>query len=129
MSQNRFIYDSCEFMKRLEESTNPLCYVLDRSRYENCGKCRHEFGLVGGTAVSHIKSNMVDLESDLRNQTRPATLCPAGKWHPVPKGAVYQTPNTITTNGVTIDTNMLHLPPCQIVRYPSIPLPMPKKCC
>ena len=40
------------------------------------------FGLVGGTNVSHIKGNLVDLENDLRGQTRSNTKCPARKYAP-----------------------------------------------
>jgi hypothetical protein len=129
-SQTRFIYDNCEFVKRLEESMNPLDWILDDSRYYNRGKCRQEVGIVGGTAVSHVKGNLVDLESDLTNRTRAASLCPSEKWHPVPVNGVIRNPPTITTpKGTVIDTRMVHLPPCQIVAYPSIPMPDKFRCC
>ena len=54
MSSNRLIYDNCEYKTKLNESTNPLNYMLNPIRYENCNKCRMELGVVGGTAVSHI---------------------------------------------------------------------------
>ena len=55
---------------------------MDRMKYENCNKCRNEFGLLGGANVSHIKGNLVDLENDLRGQTRPNTRCPDKKYKP-----------------------------------------------
>ena len=36
-----------------------------------------ELGIVGGTGVSQIKGNLVDLENDLRGQTRSASQCPS----------------------------------------------------
>ena len=55
MSSNRLIYDTCAYKKTLDQSVGPLSYVLNPIKYENCNKCRMELGLVGGTAVSHIK--------------------------------------------------------------------------
>ena len=124
MSSNRLMYDTCAYAKRIDESTGPLAYVLNPMKYENCQKCRHELGLVGGTAVSHIKGNLVDLENDLRGATRQQTLCPARKYQP-------SKDKNITVAGKAcgkprnIDTNMMHLPPCQMIRYRPTPLPPP----
>ena len=76
MSSNRLIYDTCAYSTKMNESVGPLQYILNPMKYENCKKCRHELGLVGGTAVSHIKGNLVDLENDLRGATRVSSLCP-----------------------------------------------------
>ena len=76
MSSNRLIYDTCEYQTRLNESANTLNYTLNPMRNENCNKCRMELGTVGGTNVSHIKGNLVDLETDLFGITRKASLCP-----------------------------------------------------
>ena len=76
MSSNRLMYDTCEYKTRIGESVGPLEYMLNPIRYENCNKCRMELGTVGGTNVSHIKGNLVDLETDLRGQTRRHTKCP-----------------------------------------------------
>ena len=64
-------------------STN-ICndYEEKLKNFENCQKCRHEFGLLGGTAVSHIKGNLVDLENDLRGQTRLLSHCPDKNYKP-----------------------------------------------
>ena len=122
MSYNRLRYDQCAYKKELDQSVGPLAYMLYPGRYENCSKCRHEFGLLGGTAVSHIKGNLVDLENDLRGQTRAATKCPAKKFKP-------NNSNTIEIVGNhcneprTVDLTPVHLPSCQMIRYPSTPLP------
>ena len=82
MSSNRLIYDTCAYKKTLDQSVGPLSYVLNPIKYENYGKCRMELGLVGGTAVSQIKGNLVDLENDLRGTTRSASLCPSKHYVP-----------------------------------------------
>ena len=115
MSFNRLMYDSCSYQKSLEESTGTLTYLLNPIKYENCNKCRVEFGVIGGTNVSHVQGNLVDVENDLRNITRKSSRCPSKKY--IPKC-------TKTTNG---DDNGLpcgpyqlaekHLKPCTIVNY------------
>ena len=52
MSSNRLMYDSCAYKQKLGESTSPLNYNLYTGKYENCAKCRVEFGTVGGNGVS-----------------------------------------------------------------------------
>jgi len=122
MSSNRLMYDTCAYVKRMDESVEPLAYVLNPMKYENCQKCRHELGLVGGTAVSHIKGNLIDLENDLRGATRKLSLCPKMKYAPSKN-------NNITLTGKcsgktrNIDTNLQHLPSCQMIRYRPTPLP------
>lgn len=125
MSMNRMLYDSCAYNSELYQSTAPLNYILDPVRYENCNKCRMELGVVGGTAVSHINGNLVDLENDLRGQNRPNTHCPTYKYLP-------QTDNTLQgkeyikpVQHPTIDTSMRHLPACQFINYGSVPAPPP----
>ena len=71
--------DTCAYKKELDQSVGPLAYMLYPGRYENCSKCRHEFGLLGGRAASHIKGNLVDLESELRGQNHVIYRCPEKK--------------------------------------------------
>lgn len=114
-------YDSCAYDQMLTQSVAPLSYVLDPIRFENCSKCRNELGLVGGTAVSHISGNLVDLENDLRGQTRPNTHCPGFKYIPrsdeIVQGHEYIKPVTHPE----VSTSMRHLPACQIVDYGAVP--------
>ena len=122
MSSNRLIYDTCAYSTKMNESVGPLEYVLNPMKYENCKKCRHELGLLGGTSVSHIKGNLVDLENDLRGATRVSSLCPKKKYTP-------SKDNQINIKGKScgqprnVDTNMVHLPSCQMIRYKPTPLP------
>ena len=85
MSSNRLIYDNCAYNKKIQESTSPLNYTLYPGKFENSSKCRIELGSVGGNGVSLFSGNLVDLESDLRNQSRPASLCPKYHYQPINK--------------------------------------------
>jgi hypothetical protein len=133
MSFNRLMYDNCAYQHQLSESVGTLSYVLDPNRFENCNKCRMELGIVGGTGVSHIKGNLVDLESDLRNQTRLQSKCPSMKYlNPCPNGDMNTCQpsqivikGTPTMQGRVIDTGKQHLNSCQMFRYKQIPLPPP----
>lgn len=135
MSSNRLIYDTCAYKTNLEQSVSPLAYQLYPGRFENCNKCRIELGTVGGTAVSHIKGNLVDLETDLKGITRKASLCPSKHYHnPCPNGDINEcAPGNIQIKGSpcnsprTIDTSMHHLPSCQMIRYKPVPLPEPMR--
>lgn len=120
---NRQIYDSCAYQSDLFQSTAPLDYILDPIRYENCSKCRMELGIVGGTSVSHVAGNLVDLENDLRGQNRPLTKCANYKYLP-PEANVLQGKEYIKpVQHPPIDLTMKHLPPCQMINYGPVPYP------
>jgi hypothetical protein len=125
MSFNHPIYDHCTYKRNLKENVSILSYVMSPFRYENQNKSRHRLGLVGGTAVSHIQGNLVDLESDLRGQTRYLTHCVNTQYKPVKPGE-----DIINDKTPPIDTRLKHLPTNQMIAYKSIPLPpsmdMPK---
>lgn len=120
---NRLTYDTCAYEKTLQQSVTPLQYILDPVKYENCQKCRMELGIVGGTAVSHIKGNLVDLENDLRNQNRPNTHCPSYKFNPREhlQGKEYIKP----VQHPTINDTPLHLKACQMIDQKPVPYPPP----
>jgi len=121
MSSNRLTYDKCSYRAALQQSVGPVDYMLDPVKYEHCKKCRMELGIVGGTAVSHINGNMVDLESDLRGQTRVGTRCPQYKYIPA-EGTTLKPNNYISCQqGATIDTSMKHLESCQMIDYNEVP--------
>lgn len=122
MSSNRLIYDDCAYKKTLQQSTDPLQYALYTGKYENSAKCRIELGSVGGNGVSLFNGNLVDLESDLRGQTRQSSLCPCDKYGPESKGGVVQYGSKVP---------LKHQASCQMVNYPKVPMPtkpMDSKC-
>ncbi len=124
MSSNRLMYDSCAYEKSLQQSTSPLNYALYTGKYENTAKCRIEFGLVGGNGVSQYSGNLVDLESDLRGQTRAATLCPCKKYGPDCKSASCNNKgNGIPCSSSSCKKQMTHQAACQMQYYPKVPMP------
>ena len=123
MSSNRLIYDTCAYKKRLDESTSPLQYHLNPLKYENCNKCRIELGVSQGPSASQIKGNLIDLENELRGQTRPLSSCDSRKYRPGQKLYTSHKGN----QKKEIDTDLVHLPTCQMIRYKPIPLPNPIK--
>jgi hypothetical protein len=133
MSFNRLKYDTCAYKHDLAESVGTLGWILDSNRYENCGKCRIEFGVVGGTNVSHAKGNLVDVESDLMGTTRLQSKCPTLQYlNPCPQGNMNECKqqkivirNTPNTQGRVVDLTPQHLSSCQMFRYKPVPLPPP----
>ena len=118
------MYDTCSYKKRLDESTGSLAYHMNPLKYENCNKCRVELGLIDGPATSQIKGNLVDLENELRGQTRLLSHCPSKKFQP---GQELYTKSSNCEKPQKIDTELVHLPACQMIRYKPIPLPNPIK--
>jgi hypothetical protein len=117
MSFNRTKYDTCTYKQNLQGNVNTLSYIMSPMYFEHKDKCRHQLGLIGGTTVSHIKGNLVDLDSELRGQTRYISRCGGNMYVPTDDG--------IIKNDKTppIDTTMLHLPSCQTIMYRGVPLP------
>ena len=111
MSSNRLIYDSCAYQKTLQQSTAPMDYTMYTGKYENSAKCRVEFGLSSGNGVSLYSGNLVDLESELRGQTRQASLCPSTMYSP----------------NQAMNGKLINQPSCQMQYYPKTPMPSPFK--
>jgi hypothetical protein len=122
---NRLAYDTCSYVQELNQSVSPLSYTLDTSRFEHCNKCRPELGIVGGTAVSHIAGNLVDLENDLRGGNRPMTRCPEYKYLPRKNKYVRGKEYIKPVCHRRVDTTPVHLKPCQMQSFPGIPATPP----
>lgn len=73
-SSNRLIYDNCSYQKELYESVSPLNYMLFEGKFENCNKCLYD--------KFWRPFDLVDVESELRNQTRPLSKCDQFKYNP-----------------------------------------------
>lgn len=132
-SFNNRRYDPCAYSQFVSQSVSPLSYIINPVKYENVNKCRVELGLVGGTAVSHIKGNLVDLENNLFGIDRPSTHCDAFQHQPSAPGAILQgackqnptcgAPCYKTESYPKFDTTLNHLSSCQFNSYPAIPMP------
>jgi hypothetical protein len=79
-----------------------------------------ELGTIGGTNVSHVNANLVDLENELMNRNRPNTKCPSYLFNPNEPvgGKEYIKP----VQHPRLDTSMRHLQNCQMVDYGAVPL-------
>jgi hypothetical protein len=120
MSFTRINDDIGAVTSRLQRSTSVFQHATDANRFEHKYRCRHELGIIDGPQASIISGNLVDLESDLRNQTRPASKClPL----PRPPTEPITIPSTHGMPGRTIDMRPKHLGACQMIRYPPQPLP------
>jgi hypothetical protein len=126
MSSNRLSYDACAYQKTIQQSTSPLEYMLFAGKYENCAKCRMEFGVVGGNGVSLFSGNLVDLESDLRGQTRLKSKCPTTMYNPTSeKKDCNNGSNGIPYSSPDCQIKLKHQPSCQMQYFPKVPLPPP----
>jgi len=118
MSSNRLSYDDCSYKQSLKQSVSPINYTLDPIKFNHNNKCRNELGLVGGTNVSHNKTNLVDIENELRGQTFPATKCSQFKYNPNNNG---NKEYLKCTQHKPISTEKVHLKACQMFDYKSVP--------
>lgn len=75
-ANNRHIYDTCDYEKSLYESTSPLAYKLYGGYAENCNKCIKDRFYV------KYQPEVVDVESELLNLTRPFSHCDQFKYNP-----------------------------------------------
>ena len=115
MSFNRLGYDTCAYEQNLNQSKGPGEYVLNVPRY-SCEPCFPENPrnkLQGGGASTVGKGNFlnVDIESDLKGQTRLASKCAAQNFMPsceAPKLTHYR--DCLLTSEETRTTN----PPCNL---------------
>jgi len=118
MSFNRMAYDDCKYRRELRQNVSIFSHIVEPRRFEHTDKCRHELGLVGGTTVSHVKGSLVDLDSELRGQTRYVSKCGGNMYTPPPPGEPIRNDKT-----APISTAPEHLKSCQMIAYPAVPLP------
>ena len=104
-----------------KQSMKSADLILDNVKYENENKCRVEFGLVGGTNVSHTKNNLVDLENDLIGLTRTSNKCSEFQYVP-PEGTILKPINYIKcTENPTLNLEKKHLNSCNFFDFKEIP--------
>ena len=114
MSSNRLVYDKCAYKKAVQESTDPLNYMLYTGKFERNNQCMISRGVVGGNNVSVWAGNMVDLESNLMGVDRRASLCPKNQYHPMCKndGKLGLPSGTYDCQG-----NLVPKPMCDMIQY------------
>jgi hypothetical protein len=113
MSWTRTSDDLCARNKAATDSTSSLGYLMDPTKYYRCDKSRNPFGLLGGNQVSVTTNNMVNLESDLRGQTRQYSRCPERKY--MPQCAPNANNTGLPCSGSS--AGLSHLPDAQMIDY------------
>ena len=105
-------------------------YSSSENRLASPPPKRHTLGLVGGNEVSILVANPQDIESDLRNLTRPLTGCPGRQYQPMKKDQEMLIINNRKTH-MALDMRPIHLPECQMWGYAPVfaPLPLQKETC
>lgn len=83
----RLRYDPCAYNKDLSESVGPYAYSMFDGKYENCSRCVYDH------YTRPFDGDVVDVESELHNITRPASSCPSRKYNPKCRNS----PNCIST--------------------------------
>lgn len=78
-SFNRQLYDNCNTSRLIKQSTDPLAYRLYFGAQENCNKCLYDNFYV------KYQPEIVDVESELKNLTRPLSDCDQFKYSPTCK--------------------------------------------
>lgn len=116
MSTNRLTYDTCSYKQSLSQSLAPVGYMLNPIMYEHDSKCRMDKGVVGGTNVSQIRGDQVDLENNLRGQTYPATRCSQYKYSPPSNNVLVSKEYIKPVEHPIIDTTLEHLESCNMFR-------------
>ena len=76
-ASNKQIYDCCSYSQQLQQSTDPLQYQLYFGQAENCSKC------IDKKAWYKFDKEVVDIESELHNITRPLSNCNSLKYNPM----------------------------------------------
>ena len=126
MSFSRNIYDSCSYEYALKQSEAPNNYMLYPGKYYNKKECRDELGLVGGSGVSLYPGNLVDLESDLRGQSRALSHCPKNQYKPRCSSCRNCT-DGLPCGCINCQEKMNNLPSCQMVDYKAVAMPDKQK--
>ena len=76
--------DNFYYKREIIDSTGPFRYVTDQNKWLPLTNCSQYIPGAGGPHLENqgFQLNQVDLDSDLRRQFRPLTLCPSHKYQP-----------------------------------------------
>jgi hypothetical protein len=75
------LYDSCNLEKKEQESTGAFKWITD-SVYEHKDSCDVGVSPFMHNQFKSIPSSAIDIENDLRNQTRLLSRCPSSRFDP-----------------------------------------------
>ena len=81
-SFTRSLYDDCSLDKRNTESSGPGNYATDKQVIESKESCFQAASPFQHNPYHSVPMNSVDIESELRGQTRNLSNCPSQKYNP-----------------------------------------------
>jgi len=81
-SFTRSAYDQCALKKKIQESTQPFMYMTDTTVTESKDACFVDPSPFQQNQFRSIPNGQIDIESDLRGQTRNLSKCPEHKYNP-----------------------------------------------
>lgn len=81
-SFTRAAYDECELKKQFAESTAPFNWATDNNVIESKESCFEATAPFMHNPFKSIPSNVIDIESELKGQTRNLSRCPEQKFDP-----------------------------------------------
>jgi hypothetical protein len=108
-ASNRLVYDECAYAQRMSDSTSPFQYRTYMGAYENSEKCKYD------KFWKPFDGEIVDVESELKNITRPATKCANLKYNPACKKSAMCTSTYDPSRPVILNVDV-----CPVV-YNNIP--------
>jgi hypothetical protein len=80
-SFTKSLYDECNLTKKDQESTGAFKWITD-SVYENKDSCYVNSSPFMHNQFRNIPASSIDVENDLRNQTRLLSKCPSSRFDP-----------------------------------------------
>lgn len=81
-SFSRALYDDCSLKKKNQESVAPFEWATDSSVIESKQSCYFAASPFMHNPFNSVPSNIVDIESDLKGQTRQLSKCPETRFNP-----------------------------------------------
>ena len=81
-SFSRSLYDQCSLEKKNKESTAPFEWTTDSSVIESKQACYLATSPFMHNPFNSVPSSIVDIESDLKGQTRQLSKCPENRFNP-----------------------------------------------
>ncbi len=73
---SKSIYDGCATIQKNKDIVSPFQYRTYMGMYENCAKCKYD------KFWKPFDAEIVDVESELKNITRPGSRCVGLKYDP-----------------------------------------------
>lgn len=124
----RLNWDACTYQHNLKQSSGPGGYQLG-TPMPSCHECLAadpRLRQTGSGVAVCADRPLVDVDSELRNITRPATNCPTGKYLPGVKGAAAKPPacalrgpKRCRDEAITSEDTRLSNPPCTMRGTPN----------